>query len=138
MGGEWLWAGPCACVGRASDTPESHRPNQGRGGAGSGGEQAPGHSGVRGLQVLDITWILSKKHLELAEAKFTMQAEDLRQVRRVLGSEGRTRGEGMSWRCSSRPLASRARSVRKRPGPASRSRAESCRCGFSVLRAGYF
>ncbi|XP_040607076.1 transmembrane protein 191C isoform X1 [Mesocricetus auratus] len=31
------------------------------------------------LQVLDITWILPKKHLELAEAKFTMQAEGLRQ-----------------------------------------------------------
>ncbi|XP_031219128.1 transmembrane protein 191C isoform X3 [Mastomys coucha] len=31
------------------------------------------------LQVLDITRILLKKHLELAEAKFNMQAEDLRQ-----------------------------------------------------------
>lgn len=132
MGGEWLWAGPCALVGRAPDLKTRDlRP-------GSGGDQAQGHSGVRGLQVLDITWILSKKHLELAEAKFTMQAEDLRQVRTVLGSEVGTRGEGVSWRCSPRPLASRGRSVRKRPGPASRSRAESCRCCLSVLRASHF
>lgn len=91
MGGKWLWAGPCACVGRASDPKASDLT------PGGGGDQAPEHSGVRSLQVLDITWILSKKHLELAEAKFTMQAENLRQVRTVLGSEGRTRGEGMSW-----------------------------------------
>lgn len=58
-----------------------------------------------------------------------MQAEGLRQVRRALGSEGRPRGEGVSWLCSTKPLASRAHSVRKRPGLVFRSRVEFCRCG---------
>lgn len=43
---------------------------------------------MRGLQVLDVTRILLKKHLELAETKFNMQAEDLRQVRMALDSQG--------------------------------------------------
>lgn len=64
-----------------------------------------------------------------------MQAEDLRQVRLALDSQGRACGEGLSSRRSYQSLASRVRSGQKRPGPASRSRVESCRCGLSILTA---
>lgn len=56
MGGEWLWAGPCACVGRASDR-KARDLTPGDGDGVGGGDQAPEHSGVRVLQVLDIIWI---------------------------------------------------------------------------------
>lgn len=67
-----------------------------------------------------------------------MQAEDLRQVRLALDSQGRACGEGLSSGRSHQALASRVRSGLKRPGPASRSRVESCRCDLSVLTAIFF
>jgi hypothetical protein len=39
----------------------------------------------------DVSWILGKKQLELAEAKYAMQAEALRQVRVEPGSWGEGR-----------------------------------------------
>ncbi|OBS63509.1 hypothetical protein A6R68_07917 [Neotoma lepida] len=58
-----------------------------------GGEQL---SQQRADQELGTQLMALQKHLELAEAKFTMQAEGLRQVRTALASEGRARGKSMS------------------------------------------
>lgn len=69
-----------------------------------------------------------------------MQAEDLRQVRMALDSGGGGRRVGRACHCDAhtKPLASRVRSGQKRPGPASRSRVESCRCDPSFLTAVLF
>lgn len=55
-------------------------------------------------------------------------------VRRWTLKEGRV-GRACPCHAQTKPLASRVCSGRKRPGPASRSRVESCRCDPSVLTA---